>query len=118
MGCCGQFTKREPEPGFVSGYVCKSCWSTRGECPCTVEERLKKTGTAHSTGAGTEPLHNNPTGVSFITQASINEDVCACIPKPPTEKWKFWRCIKPLCTNSETNPDGKCNDERRCRKKP
>merc|ERR1711894_75624 len=116
--CCGQFTKRELVPGFMSGYVCKSCWSTRGECPCTVEERLKKTGTAHSTGGGTEPLHNNPTGVGFVTVNPLNVDVCACVQRAPKGRRKNWICVKPVCKDAETNPDGLCDDTRRCRKFP
>ena len=24
---------------FISGYICKQCWSTRNDCPCTLAER-------------------------------------------------------------------------------
>merc|ERR1712156_873617 len=117
--CCGQFTKREPEPGFVPGYVCKACWSTRGECPCSVGERLTKTGTAHSSGSGGKPpIHLTSTGVGFVTQGPVNVDVCKCIEKPPTKTRRRWRCVKPVCKDPEINPDGICEGERRCRKKP
>ena len=64
-GCCGQSEKRESATGFISGYICKTCWSTRGECPCTAEERLPNTGTAHSTGTGAKVPKHVPSAVSF-----------------------------------------------------
>ena len=27
--CCGQRDKQEKDPGFISGYACPQCWSTR-----------------------------------------------------------------------------------------
>ena len=63
--CCGQFGKRETNPNFVSGYVCRDCWSTKAgtDCPCGLGERTEKPGTAHSSGAK-HPLHQTAT-VSF-----------------------------------------------------
>ena len=63
--CCGQFGKRETDPNFISGYVCRDCWSTKAgtDCPCGLEQRTEKPGTAHSSGAK-HPLHQAAT-VSF-----------------------------------------------------
>ena len=60
--CCGQFGKRETNPNFVSGYVCRDCWSTKAEtdCPCGLGKRTEKPGTAHSSGAK-HPLHQAAT---------------------------------------------------------
>ena len=51
--------------GFTSGYVCRHCWSTRTDtdCTCSVEQRTKRPGIPHSSGAK-QPLHNSAT-VSF-----------------------------------------------------
>ena len=37
--CCGQKDKQEVDNNFISGYLCKQCWSTRNDCPCTLAER-------------------------------------------------------------------------------
>merc|ERR1711935_65164 len=120
-GCCGQFDKREPAIGFTSGYICKSCWSTRGECPCSAEERLPKDGTAQSgpqtTGTGAKvPKHVTSTGEVFISLTEDGgEDLCKCVYRS-FPKRLLPRCGKPVCKHPENNPDGKCEDERRCRK--
>jgi len=35
--CCNQNNNAEYENGWVSGYICPYCWSTKGECPCSDE---------------------------------------------------------------------------------
>jgi len=114
--CCGQFDKREPVSGFISGYVCKSCWSTRGECPCPAGERFRKVGTAHSTG-GQPVMHVNPTGLGSVGVTRLNLDVCACEYRSPTKARPLTpRCVKPLCKSAIINPHGLCENEARCRK--
>lgn len=113
--CCGQFDKREPHSGFISGYFCKSCWSTRGECPCPAGERFRKVSTAHSTGANT-PLHVNPTGLGIVHGTKLNLDLCSCEYRSPTEARPLGRCVRPLCKSDSINPHGLCENEARCRK--
>merc|ERR1711971_1192752 len=36
--CCGQRSKHEKNGAFISGYVCKACWSTYNDCPCNNSE--------------------------------------------------------------------------------
>ena len=40
--CCGQFGKREKSAQWISGYSCKTCWSTKSgtDCPCSLDDRL------------------------------------------------------------------------------
>ena len=40
-GCCGQYGKREVNSDWISGYVCRQCWSTLRDtdCPCSIRER-------------------------------------------------------------------------------
>jgi len=114
--CCGQFDKRESASGFVSGYICKSCWSTRGDCPCSAKDRLEGTGTAHSSGGAVAPHLTTSAGVSCIQETeSGGVDVCATIPKKFRPEGPF-RYIKPVCKDPTKNPCGKCEDETRCRK--
>ena len=57
-GCCGQFGKREANSDWISGYVCRHCWSTLGntDCPCAIKERAVIPKTADGAG-GKSPLH-------------------------------------------------------------
>ena len=48
-GCCGQYGKREVNSDWISGYVCRQCWSTlRGtDCPCSIQDRAWRPKTKH-----------------------------------------------------------------------
>ena len=48
-GCCGQYGKREVNSDWISGYVCRQCWSTlRGtDCPCSIRDRAWRPKTKH-----------------------------------------------------------------------
>jgi len=111
--CCGQFGKREDNSNFISGYVCRNCWSTKAktECPCGLEKRTEKPGTAHSSGAN-HPKHNAATAELLVFLTKGNRDVCEC------ESRRFrkgCRCVQPQCSSDNLGSDGKCPDRRRCR---
>jgi len=116
--CCGQFGKREKNLGFTSGYVCQYCWSTKTntDCPCSIEERSQRPGTAHSSGGdnhctGEMELHPN-----FITGNQRKPKPFRKIIKRKgryfrTAEWKIWKNAKGkegLKTEKATLLDGNC----------
>ena len=48
-GCCGQFGKKEANLDWISGYVCRQCWSTLSgtDCPCSIQDRAWRPKTKH-----------------------------------------------------------------------
>ena len=57
--CCGQLDKQVKEEGFVSGYACPHCWSTRNDCPCKFSFRQHcDTCSAQNTAGGSKPIHS------------------------------------------------------------
>jgi len=117
--CCGQFGKRETNPNFISGYVCRDCWSTKAEtdCPCGLGKRTEKPGTAHSSGAN-HPLHQSAVAELSVGITDLKVDPCACEYRRFPRGRKKCRCVKPQCSINNQGSDGKCRDRRRCRNKP
>jgi len=113
-GCCGQNDKREDNKDYISGYVCKKCWSTRNECPsvgCSLKERQTVSGckTSQSAGDGAGPSDfNSASGLLRVDKIHVNEDPCACIPTV-TRRGKN-RCRRQKCVDVPG-----CKDLRRCR---
>jgi len=114
--CCGQFGKRINNSQFISGYHCTVCWSTKQgtECPCDVEDRTQEPGSAHSTGAS-KPLHLTPTAELSVHETETNADLCACQYRKMGRP-KECKCAKQQCKHEYFNPNGTCEDPRRCRK--
>jgi len=111
--CCGQLDKQVKEDGYISGYVCPHCWSTRKKCPCTLDIRQNcATCSAHSSSGGTEIIQTTSAGILEVHATIVNIDVCECKRKYLRRK-KQWGCVKPLCDITE-NGSG-CTDNRRCR---
>lgn len=122
--CCGQFGKRETDANFISGYVCRDCWSTKAgeDCPCSVEDRTKQIGTSHSSGAS-EPLHNSASGELSVSTIKLLPDLCKCENRLFKRRGRRpqCRCVKPVCSSDPSGSppkDGKCPDNRRCRIRP
>jgi len=118
--CCGQLNKQRANKNFTSGYICNQCWTTRGQCPsyCSLKERQKnKCGTSHNTGA-VSPQFTTPTGIGGVVPVPFNEDKCRCEKRMVGRgRFRRCRCIKPRCFDETLNPNGLCQDERRCRKR-
>jgi len=118
--CCGQLNKQRANKNFTSGYNCNQCWTTRGQCPsyCSLKERQKnKCGTSHNTGA-VSPQFTTPTGKGGVVPLPFNEDKCRCEKRMVGRgRFRRCRCIKPRCFDETLNPNGLCQDERRCRKR-
>jgi len=111
--CCGQRSKHEKNGAFISGYVCKSCWSTYNDCPCSDAELqgIKVNGTAHSLGQGAEKtIFTSSAALLQVDEIKLNPDLCAWIPRYIERKRK-WKNFKPRCS---TSPGG-CNNPLRCR---
>merc|ERR1711935_425360 len=111
--CCGQRSKHEKNGTFVSGYVCKACWSTYNDCPCNNSELqgIKVNGTAHSLGQGAEKtIFTSSAALLQVDETKLNPDLCAWIPRY-LERKRMWKNFKPRCS---TSPDG-CQNPSRCR---
>merc|ERR1711976_1012296 len=119
--CCGQKGKEESNSDWISGYFCIKCWSTEAgaDCPCSLQKRLEGQlgcSLAQSSGAADDPQYNNPTGLLEVHTIKVKEDVCACQPKVIKRRGRRRICQKPKCYDIGLNPEGKCKDQRRCRK--
>jgi len=119
--CCGQWDKQEKDPGFISGYACPHCWSTRKSHSdsewCGTESthcdlRLRqtcRTCTIHNSGAAESLDLSSPAGLLRVDVTILNIDVCQCIRKYRPRR-KKWSCQLPCCK------EGGCEDPKRCRK--
>jgi len=102
---CGQLDKQKDDIEWISGYNQNNpCWSTKNDCPCDVLRRQDVSGTAHSTGDGSTPLHASG---EVGTVDSNNKCVCKSF---KTRRGRT-RCRKPACSKEG------CNDDRKCRKR-
>jgi len=115
--CCGQFGKQEKNPNFTSGYSCNICWSTKRDtdCPCSADDRTPEAESAHSTGADS-PKSLTSTALLAVFTTEVPKDPCSCR-RGRRRKGKnkcAKRCLRPLCKGNN-NPNGACEDTRRCR---
>jgi len=121
--CCGQTLKQEKDNNFLSGYFCNQCWSTKGACPCSLEERLK---TYPTDCKGVNEFSNDDEGAKtpdltssaaklIITENGKKADACENVRRKLRR-----RCftLKPQCKDPITNPNGTCEDKQRCRPTP
>merc|ERR1712008_309461 len=84
-------------------------------CNWSIEQRTKRPGIPHSSGAK-QPLYNSASGKIEIHVGDSNEDLCACeYRKLGSRGRKKCKCAKPQCQDEYFNPNGKCQDPRRCR---
>ena len=67
-GCCGQYGKTEVNSDWISGYVCRQCWSTlKGtDCPCSIRDRAWRPKTKH--GADETPPQILPLSSKINTE--------------------------------------------------
>merc|ERR1712129_278640 len=95
--CCGQRSKHEKNGTFVSGYVCKACWSTYNDCPCNNSELqgIKVNGTAHSLGQGAEKtIFTSSAALLQVDETKLNPDLCAWIPRKKKNVEKFQTSVQ------------------------
>ena len=61
--CCGQKGKQESSSGWISGYYCPKCWSTKkgADCPCSVNNRQDIPGCriAQSNSGANDPYYTS-----------------------------------------------------------
>ena len=55
-------------------------------------------------------------GLLEVHSIPVNKDTCACERRKFTRRGRSQcRCVKPQCKDKLLNPDGICEDRRRCR---
>merc|ERR1712062_628496 len=115
--CCGQLRKRKPDSNFISGYRCPQCSSSLNECPCSLKQRLKGDfGCSDSErGSGAKKPQFPIAGLLRVDKVNTNEDPCKCEYR---KMRRGCRCVKQHCHDKDLNPDGTCEDRRRCRARP
>jgi len=113
--CCDQTRKQQEDSSFISGYVCPHCSSTKYDCPCGLQERLKTCSGSHNSAK--EPDFTGSAGLLGVHEVHSNADPCAC-EKRLFKKRNKCRCVQQQCFNETLNPNGTddgCTNKRRCR---
>jgi len=117
--CCGQVVKRQSDANFISGYNCQQCSSSHNDCPCSLKQRIRggvDCAAVEQGSGGTTPQYLSSSGKLEIHRINSNVDPCACEKRTfKRRRISKCRCVKPQCKDEFTNPNGTCEDKRRCR---